>query len=291
VESTPKNHNKYGYKPDLAVRITRVVSNAIISLFGLNSNNRLSVELQQQLNPTITIPIPENKQLIFTTGHGRLLWRANTLFTEEEMIIDWFNSFEKKDIFYDIGANVGIYSSYVGKLKECKVYSFEPEINNIQTMYSNFYQNKLLDNCIVVPLAADNETKLKPFHIREFTKGGALNSIGRESFYESQIGNPFVSQTFCMKTDDIIDLYKLPIPTKVKVDVDSNELKVIEGMIHTLNHIKELYIELDKSIDEHKSVFKILEENGFIVKKEEKVNLKHTSTISNFLFENNKGIS
>jgi len=285
--STPKSHSKYGYKPPFKVRAIRKFAKILISIFGLNSNNKLSTELQQMLDPEITVAIPENKSLVFNTGHGRLLWRANTLFTEEQMIIDWINSFEENDVFYDIGANVGIYSVYAAKLRDLKVYSFEPEINNIQTLYANIYKNELFENCTIVPIAADNEIAIKPFHIREFTKGGALNTIGRDPFYESQNADYFKSDTFCATVDSLVEIFKLQKPTKIKIDVDTNELRVIEGMLNTLESkiLEEIYIELDFNQEEHQKVIVILEKKGFEIIKKESPNLKHESKIFNCLLK------
>lgn len=285
--STPKNHQKYGFKPPFKVQLIRKIASTLINIFRLNSNSSLSTEFQQMLDPEIKIDIAENKSIIFSTGHGRLLWRANTLFTEEKMIIEWLNSFKKDDIFYDVGANVGIYSIYAAKLKNIKVYSFEPEINNIQTLYSNIYKNSLFDNCTIIPIAADNEIKVKPFHIREFTKGGALNTVGRDPFYESQNANYFKSNTLCSTMDSIIETYKLIKPTKIKIDVDTNELRVIEGLVNTLclDTLDEIYIELDFNQLEHQKVEKILNHYNFEIIKKEGQGLQHLDKIFNCLFK------
>lgn len=284
--STPKTHSKYGYKAPLKVRIIRFIAKSIINIFGLNSNNKLSTELQQMLDPKIKIKINDNQYITYTTGHGRLLWRANTLFTEEKMIIDWLNSFNENDIFYDVGANVGIYSVYVAKLKNIRVYSFEPEINNIQTLYSNIYKNELFASCTIIPIATDNEIGIKPFHIREFTKGGALNTVGRDPFYESQNANYFKSATLCSTMDNIIETYKLLKPTRIKIDVDTNELRVMEGLVKTLSFgsLKDIYIELDFNQEEHQKVVTILNNNNFRIKKKESPELKHENEIYNCLF-------
>jgi len=280
-----KEHNGLGYVPSLKIRIIRKLAKLMITVFGLNTNNRLSVELQQLLDPEIKVNIGNNQSVLFTTGHGRLLWRANTLFTEEELIIDWLNSFSKDDVFYDIGANVGMYSVYVSKIKDIKVYSFEPEINNIQLLYSNLYKNKLLNNCTIVPIAADNETKIKPFFIREFTKGGALNTIGRKTFYKSQNDNFFTNDTLCSKVDEIIDTYNFIKPTKMKIDVDTNELRVVEGLLKTLDYkqLTEIYIELDFEQEEHQKVIEILKQKNFQILDKEKIKLE--SEMHNCLFK------
>lgn len=276
---------QFGYQPNLFIKTLRYLAKIAVSALGLNSNRRFMVEMQQMLDPTIRIKLPNGEDLIFCTGHGRLVWRAKTLLTEESEIITWIDSFKKDDIFYDIGANVGNYSLYAAKTKGIKVYAFEPEINNVQLLYANLYKNGLSQQCVPLPLACDRETKIKPFYIREFTKGGAINSIGRRSIFLEDDKNMFIQDTLCMRVDDSIEFFRIPLPTKVKIDVDTNELNVIEGMDKTLNHIKEIYIELFAHFDEHKRVMNILEQKGFSVYKATKAKApkKFEDTI-NYIF-------
>ena len=272
--------------PGRLIKILRFIAKFIIFVFRLNSNNRLIVEIQQMLDPTINIRLPNGENLIFCTGHGRLVWRAKTLLTEEEEIIKWIDSFNKEDVFYDIGANVGNYSLYAAKTKGIKVCAFEPEINNVQLLYANLYKNGLSQQCVPLPLACDRETKIKPFYIREFTKGGAINSIGRKSIFLENDKDMFIQDTLCMRVDDAVDFFRLPLPTKVKIDVDTNELNVIEGMDKILDQIKEIYVELYAHFEEHKKVIHILEQKGFFVFKASRSKApKKFEDTSNYIFK------
>jgi len=276
----------FGYKPNTLIKVFRFIAKLIISLLRLNSNNRLIVEIQQMLDPTINIKLPSGENLIFCTGHGRLVWRAKTLLTEEEEIIKWIDSFNKDDIFYDIGANVGNYSLYAAKTKGIKVYAFEPEINNVQLLYSNVYKNGLGKQCVPLPVACDRETKIKPFYIREFTKGGAVNSIGRKSILLGDDKDMFIQDTLCMRVDDAVNIFCIPLPTKVKIDVDTNELNVIEGMDKALDRVEEIYIELYTHFDEHKEVINILTQKGFFILKVSRVKApKQFEYTSNYIFK------
>lgn len=285
---SPNAHKggQFGYQPNFFIKALRCIAKFTILVFGLNSNSRLMVEVQQMLDPSISIKLPNGGNLIFCTGHGRLVWRAKTLLTEEEEIIKWIDSFNKDDIFYDIGANVGNYSLYAAKTKGIKVYAFEPEINNVQLLYANLYKNGLSQQCVPLPLACDRETKIKPFYIREFTKGGAINSIGRKSIFLENDKDLFIQDTLCMKVDDAVKFFCIPLPTKVKIDVDTNELNVIEGMDKTLDQVKEIYIELYTQFDEHKKVMHILEQKGFVVHKASKAKApKKFEDTSNYIFK------
>jgi len=69
------------------------------------------------------------------------LWRAYTILTKEPETIEWINNFEKKDILFDIGANVGIYSLYASK-KKIRTVAFEPAFHNFKKLKKNIKLNK-----------------------------------------------------------------------------------------------------------------------------------------------------
>ena len=53
------------------------------------------------------------KNLIFFTPNDLTKWLVNTILTKEPETINWINNFKKKKIiFWDIGANLGLYSIY-----------------------------------------------------------------------------------------------------------------------------------------------------------------------------------
>ena len=49
------------------------------------------------------------------------LWRARTYLTKEPETINWIDGFKKNEVFFDVGANIGLYSIYAAK-KNCKVF-------------------------------------------------------------------------------------------------------------------------------------------------------------------------
>ena len=48
-------------------------------------------------------------------------YRAKTFSTKEPETLDWIDSFEKNSVFWDVGANIGLYSLYAAK-KNHKTY-------------------------------------------------------------------------------------------------------------------------------------------------------------------------
>ena len=53
-------------------------------------------------------------------------FRANTFSTKEPETLEWLDESESDGVFFDIGANVGLYSLYYGATKKGNVYAFEP---------------------------------------------------------------------------------------------------------------------------------------------------------------------
>lgn len=286
LDENPRQHQQYGYKPGAVVRFLRLLADVFIAIFRLNGNWRLATEIQQKINPVIKVDIGGGIEAVFRTGHGRLVWHARTILGEERLMIEWLDSFDNDDVFFDIGANIGKYTIYAAlKHKDLRAFCLEPELNNIQTIYENLYFNDLLGRCVIVPYGVSDKEALEPFHIREMTKAGALNNIGSASPYEIDRSRSFVSHAFCIALDSFIERYGLPSPTKVKIDVDGNEYRVLCGMKEALKRsVKELYIELDVKFSDHRRAIALLEECGFGLKEIENTGLLHDKEIGNYLF-------
>ena len=65
-------------------------------------------------------------KLTFYTPNRLSFYRADTFSTKEPETLSWIDNFNSKSNFWDIGANIGIYSCYAAKKKNCNVYAFEP---------------------------------------------------------------------------------------------------------------------------------------------------------------------
>jgi hypothetical protein len=54
------------------------------------------------------------------------LFRCETYESKEPETLDWIDSFTEEEIFFDIGANIGIYTLYASKSSKCNVFSALP---------------------------------------------------------------------------------------------------------------------------------------------------------------------
>lgn len=103
---------------------------------------QLSSALVEELTPVITTKTKNGVLHFFCPG--RLpVFRAETLLTKEPETIEWVDGFEENSIFWDIGANVGVYSLYVGLKKGVEVMAFEPATPNLYVLNRNIEINQL----------------------------------------------------------------------------------------------------------------------------------------------------
>ena len=107
-------------------------------------------------------------------GNPRELSRVRAYLTREPETVEWIAEYVKsQDVFYDIGANIGLYSIFAAKLHrgDLKVYSFEPESQNYASLNRNVYLNGLSDAITTLCMAvSDSSDQFPPkIHLPEPT--------------------------------------------------------------------------------------------------------------------------
>lgn len=258
-----------------------MIANFVVKVLGLNTPGPISTEIVQAIHPTAQVDTAYGP-LVCRAGHGRLAWRAATFFTEEPDTIEWLDALQPTDVLWDIGANVGMYSIYAAKFRQCRVYAFEPESQNyallIDNMSLNHVNEKLSATCVALNDAEQFGNLTVPF----ITKGGAYNLFGApdktgqdvpdsvraaEGFWD---GDRVKQLTFGCTIDDLVFRHGFTPPTHIKIDVDGIEYKIIKGAKRTLEspQLKSLLVELNEKSQLDAEVPGILERGGFkLVKK------------------------
>ena len=98
-----------------------------------------------------------SEDYIFATPNELCKWRVKTFSSKEPETLAWIDSFKSESIFWDIGANVGLYSVYAAK-KGHEVYSFDPSVFNLEVLARNSNLNNLNDHIHIVPVALSDKT-------------------------------------------------------------------------------------------------------------------------------------
>jgi len=254
------------YAQDINVKrkLFESVTSPFVALF--KKANVVNVSLLERMGPIYQVAVA-NKRLKFHCPNNMSLWRAKTLLTKEPDTIEWIDSFSSDDIFYDIGANVGMYSIYAAA-KNIHVHAFEPESQNYATLNRNIYLNTLQDKISAYNIALSDKTCIGHLYIKEFTIGGALNNFGECVNYQKKYFKPgFKQSVTSFKLDDLVNHYQLPTPNHIKIDVDGLEYSIISGSVHVLKEskLKSLLVELNTQLPADLSIISILQSYGFYV--------------------------
>ena len=257
--------------------LMRRVAAAVVSLLRLNRPGLLTTEIVQAINPIATVETPHGP-LLCKAGHGRLLWRARTFFTEEPHTVAWLDRLKPDDVFWDIGANVGLYAIYAAKFRRCNTIAFEPESQNYALLVENIVINGVSRNCLPAIIAVSDSTSVSRLRVRYITKGGAFNmfegasgeggdaepaSFQAAQSYEKHQG--FEQLLFGSSVDELVRTHGLPAPTHIKLDVDGLEPNIIAGAVETIRSggVRSILVELNTKSRADMAVPGFLAQHGF----------------------------
>ena len=234
------------------------------------------IRLGRYILDKLHINITEKKKVIFYKDlklefyvPNRLsYYRVNTFSTKEPETLNWIDGFGEKTVFWDIVANIGLYSFYAAKKKQCKIYAFEPSIFNLEWLGRNIQLNDLVEKIVVisVPLTETISENMLNFSSTEWS--GALTTFGQNYPHDGKkLKKKFGFSTIGISIDDAKNLMKIPQPDYIKVDVDGIEHLILKGGREVLSNTKELLVEVNEKFEKHnKDCFETLRDLGFILK-------------------------
>src|SRR3990167_8176822 len=104
-------------------------------------------------------------------------YRAKTFSTKEPETLQWIDNIPEKSVFWDIGANIGLYSLYAAKRRHCRVWAFEPSVFNLELLARNIFLNKLTYQICIVPIALNEELSENLIRMTTTDWSGALSTF------------------------------------------------------------------------------------------------------------------
>lgn len=167
-------------------------------------------------------------------------YRAITFFTKEEGTIAWLDNFLKEgDVLYDIGANIGLYSLYAGKLgRNVKTYAFEPHKFTFVNLMNNISINGLLGSIFPISIPLNDTSDVSTMNYAQLDSGTSMSQLGHAIHPEDGAFKPKLEEVVYSATlDELIWKRAIPTPNHIKIDVDGNEVKILKGMTKLLGSI------------------------------------------------------
>jgi FkbM family methyltransferase len=228
------------------------------------------IKIYQVIGNNINLVVSKYN-IIWDAKEASPMIRGLTLMKNEPGTIEWINTYIKEsDIVYDIGANVGIYSLYIAKKTQARVYSFEPESLNYSILNKNIYHNGLQDRITAYNFAVNDKEELSILNLSNFIAGGSCHNFHEELNPNHEEFNPVFKQgAIGLSLDYLVENLFLEQPNHIKIDVDGNEYKVIAVMDAVLKNktLKTIWIELNSSLKKDDELINKIIQYGF---KEEK---------------------
>jgi FkbM family methyltransferase len=180
--------------------------------------------------------------LQFNTNTDLELYRVNTLFEKEPETIAWIDSWSEgrfgyERVFFDIGANIGIFSLYAShRFDDINTFSFEPVSDNYAALVSNIKLNNM-GNVKAFNFAISDQNKLMNLYINDLrvgNSGAQINLIDNEK--QKNFHAVRIESVISFSLDKLIDEFEFPVPNYVKIDVDGHETAILSGMIKVMAH-------------------------------------------------------
>ncbi len=207
-------------------------------------------QLNKSINNLNTNVRHKNISLNFFTPNRLNRFRAKTFSEKEPETLEWIDNFKNESIFWDIGANVGIYSCYAGKKEKIKVYAFEPSVFNLECLVKNININNLNEVITIFPLPLTDYTKETDFNLSSTDSGSAMASFGvRYKSDGSDLNKIFNYKILGLSIDEAIKNFKLETPNYIKIDVDGIEYLILSGGMKVLSEVDEILVEVDEKFE------------------------------------------
>lgn len=240
----------------------KLVVNLLLKISFINKILNLINRINENSKYEITIL---NKNFFFAKSNNLNEYRVKTFLTKEPETINWINTFEKGSIFWDIGANIGLYSLYASIISKCKTYSFEPSVFNLEILARNINLNSQNNNITLIPISLSSNKSISEFFCSSTEKSGALSSFATKiDQHGGNLRSAFSYSTIGISIDELIDFYKLEYPDYIKIDVDGNEHIILQGAKNSLKYCKSILLELsDHYSSQILTSVEILKENNF----------------------------
>ncbi|MBL0058311.1 MAG: FkbM family methyltransferase [Elusimicrobia bacterium] len=182
---------------------------------------------------------------------------------KEPETIQWLETHLRRgDVFFDVGANVGAYSLVAAKATHCRVFAFEPMAANYMRLVENILRNACGGAVVALPLALSDRTEMARFHLASLETGAAEHEgLTPDGARPAGLFQDLV----CVRLDSAMDLFSLPAPNHLKLDVDGAEFRILTGGEITLRRpeLRSILMEVDRSRSDEGQLCAALYAAGF----------------------------
>lgn len=204
----------------------------------------------------IRLAVPNQKCLSF----------AATLHNREPVTNRWIANFRPDEVFFDVGANNGIYSLIATVCQGCRSIAFEPHFASFYVLYQNIFANKVQDRVTAYQLALADEEGFGQIFLSATTAGKSLNQFGAAHPSDQPLWHATIPQGCVSTTLDAFVARTGTVPNHVKIDVDGLEGAIISASAALLRapELQTILVETTTKADIDAYVATTVEGAGFV---------------------------
>jgi FkbM family methyltransferase len=170
------------------------------------------------------------------------------------------------DVFYDIGANIGLYTLVAARRvgDEGMVCAFEPHAANVMNLLHNVAENRLGDRVKVVSAPLNDSSGFFPFDYRSAEPGSALSRLESEGAVGEEFAPVSTELKYATSVDALVADGVIPPADLVKLDVDGNEPLVLRGMkTHLSESHRPRAVQAEIHPETREEVYEMMREYGY----------------------------
>lgn len=216
-----------------------------------------------------TVPVETKRgQLLFDPNSRRCFRRAWRFHSDEPDTLEWLDALPDDSCFWDIGANIGVFSLYAALKPNVRVLAFEPSGSSYAVLNRNIELNDLTDRVIAYCIAFSEETKLGLLNMADTAAGQSMHGFGTETDqFNKTINVKFRQGAIGLSIDDFVTIFLPTLPTHVKIDVDGIEADILQGGRNTFLAwpVKSMIVEIHGDLDlpRNLKIMRIMTEIGY----------------------------
>lgn len=184
------------------------------------------------------------KKIKFWTPGNYSKWMIDHFLQKEKLVENFILEIpdDENTIFWDIGANLGVYSIFCASHKsKTKIITFECSPSSVLAISKNISLNNFENRISIFQLGLSNiSNSFLMLKEDKDSLGDQFNSLGKNFDFENKkINTPkHKYKLFSNSVYDILQNKVLEVPNYIKLDVGSFELEVLEGFGNFLENPK-----------------------------------------------------
>jgi len=216
--------------------------------------------VQRMVQTTVPVETPKGTLQFVLLGKASA-GRAMSILTKQPATIAWIESFAPGSVFWDVGANVGIFSLYAALGTTTRTVAFEPAAVNYYLLAANVEANNMYNQVDCLLAGLGNQQVVGRMEVSQFKPGRSFSFKGHKDLpYETR------QAALITSIDQLVEQYGLPCPNYIKIDAPGACEDILAGAARTLQRgdVRQLHLEVREQSKGGQRILEMLRKQGFV---------------------------